>query len=294
MTRNQRLSKRQQSSAKPRGEPSEKRSLRTAVVRIAGQYGWALAGAIYWRLQEAYCLTRIAALNGEIDVKVADETVRFGLSTRGEYLRATNLGGERAMIAALLRELDGTETVWDIGASVGTYTCFVASALTTGCVIGFEPEATNRAHLRENLMSNASEERWTIAPIALSNQNGTMSLSSEYIEAGSGHHYLSTETTAPRVETKRGDSLIDSREIGEPNVLKIDVQGAELLVLKGMGTVLETVDSIYLEVHPEKCGRYGTTAGDVETFLRAVGFSLTPLGIPTNRRSGVYLIHAKR
>lgn len=263
--------------------------------RLADRYGvLPFASELYRKTETAYCLARIAAVGGEREVEIADKTARFGLSTRSEYRRATDLGGERAVIEALVTELDGTETVWDVGACVGTYTCFIADALTTGHVVGFEPETTNRSRLRMNLENNVSRERFTALPIALSDKNGTSTLASQYIEAGGGHHYLTADGTGESVETRRGESLIERDGFAEPNVIKIDVQGAELAVLEGMRSVLGTVDSVYLEIHPGKCARYETTAEEVESFLRTAGYSLSFLGEPTNRRSDVYFIHASR
>jgi FkbM family methyltransferase len=252
------------------------------------------ASKIYWELEKAYCLARIASLGGEWNAQIADSTVRFDLSTRSEYRRVKSLGGERAVIKALLAELSGTETVWDVGACVGTYTSFIASVLITGTVVGFEPEATNRSRLRMNLTHNASAEHWKISPVALSDENGTCTLSSEFVEAGGGHHYLTANNSGRQIETRQGDSLRKEWELTAPDVIKIDVQGAELAVLSGLKETLRETRSIYLEIHPEKCSRYGTTAAETEAFLRDAGYSLTNLGTPTDRRSGVYFVHASR
>lgn len=276
-------------------ETTAKDRLLNAVCRLTARHGvLPFVSKAYYGAETAYCLARMTISGGELEARVASETARFGLSTASEYRRAKTLGGERAVIEALLVELDGTETVWDVGACVGTYTCFVANALTTGHVVGFEPETTNRARLRMNLKTNAPSERFTVSPIALSDDNGMATLSSEFVEAGGGHHSLIPGEIPPQVETRRGDSLVEQQECTAPDVVKIDVQGAELAVLRGLEKILRGVKSVYLEVHPEKCGRYGTTAEEVEAFLRTAGYSLTSLGEPTNRRSGVYFIHASR
>jgi hypothetical protein len=83
--------------------------------RLATQCGeLPFADKIYWELEKAYCQAQIASLGDEWDAQVADTTVRFVVSTKGEYQRVKDLGGERAVIKALLVELSGTETVWDI------------------------------------------------------------------------------------------------------------------------------------------------------------------------------------
>jgi FkbM family methyltransferase len=244
-----------------------------------------LVESAYWRLGAFL-------LGGKRTVRVGDATARFGLSTRAEYLRAKSLGGERPVIEALLGELDGTETVWDVGACVGTYACLVADTLSTGSVIAFEPEPTNRSRLRSNLKRSAPRERWAVSPVALSDRNGTATLRSDSTEAGGGHHYLSAGDGYP-VETRRGASLVEEG-LAAPDVLEIDVQGAEGQVLSGLGDVLRGVRAIYLEVHPEKCRRYGTTAEDIERFLRETGYSLERMGTPTTGRSGVYFLRARR
>lgn len=277
-----------------RNEPVKHRLL-NAASGLADRWGVSsVVGQVYWKLDRAYCSARIAMAGGEIDARVAGTATRFGLSTRGEYRRATDLGGERAVIESLLRELQGTETVWDVGACVGTYSCFAVRALPAGRLVGFEPEPTNRSRLRTNLERNAPTDNWTVAPFALSDESGACTLASEFVEAGAGHHYLAPEERGPTVETRRGDELIEESNYHSPDVIKIDVQGAELLVLRGLSEALENARSIYLEIHSEKCQQYGTTAEEIESFLRTAGFSLTSLGKPMNRRSGVYFVHANR
>lgn len=239
-------------------------------------------------------MLRIALSGGERKVRIGDVTVRFDLTTRSEYLRATNLGGERVMLESLVDEIRGAETVWDVGACVGTYTCFVAKALSTGHVVGFEPEPANRTRLRTNLARNAPKERWSVSPVALSGADGESVLMSEFVEAGGGHHHLSETGEGTRVETKRGDSLISEESFSVPDILKIDVQGAEMSVLRGLGEFLEEVGTVYVEIHPEQCKRYGTTSDEIEAFLRNSGYSLMYLGTPATRRSGVYFCVARR
>jgi FkbM family methyltransferase len=244
-----------------------------------------VAKSVYWR-------ARVLAQRGERTVRVGDVTARFGLSTRAEYRRAETLGGERVVLEAVLGNLDGTETVWDVGAGVGTYTCFLANALDTGRVIGFEPEPTNRSRLRTNLERNAPGERWGISAVALWDHDGESTLLSESGEAGGGHHYLSPEGNR-RVQTRRGASLVESG-LAPPDALKIDVQGGEGKVLRGMGELLGDIETIYLEVHPQKSGRYGTTAEAIEAVLRGAGYSLTGLRATTDGRSDVYFLRANR
>ncbi|MFC6990551.1 FkbM family methyltransferase [Haladaptatus sp. GCM10025707] len=231
--------------------------------------------------------------------RIGDVTAEFATTSLLEYQRVTTLFGEERIIEALLDDLDGSEIVWDVGANVGIYACFIAKKLTSGVVIGFEPEPVNETRLQRNLQANAPPERWQTAAIALSNVDGPGMLASaddraRETEAGAGHHYLSATDGWLPVACKRGETVIDEG-LPAPTILKIDVQGAELQVLEGMGDALSTVERIYAELHTEKCPqRYGTSVAEVEQFLRDAGFTLENLGTPTGDRHGVYYIRASR
>ena len=246
-----------------------------------------------WKWRRLFWKWRLAASYEYRQVHVSDTTARFPVSTRSELVRSKQAGGERHVLAALIDDLDGDEVVWDVGACVGTYACLIASRLSTGHVVAFEPEPVNRRRLGENLAENAADERWRISPYALSDDTGTASLASDFREFGAGHHYLTDAETDVTVETRRGDDLV--REgLSPPTVLKIDVQGAEGNVLSGLRETLPSVDVVYLEVHTSKCHRYGYTPGDVERRLAGAGFTIEELECPTNYRADIDFIRAAR
>ena len=271
-------------------EPSG-RSAKRAVVRTLSR-----ATNRYERLggvHRAYWRARLGLLAEDGTVRVGGTTADFAVTTRSERRRVRHLGGERRILRALLDGLTGSETVWDVGACVGTYACFTAKRLSDGHVVAFEPELTNRRRLEENLAANAPRDRWDVSPAALSDADGTGTLASEFVEAGGGHHYLIDSDDGIPVERRRGESLLDAGTPA-PDILKVDVQGAELRVLRGMGSALDSVNHIYLEVHSTKTERYGSSSTEVEAFLQRAGYSLERLGEPANGRPGVYFLYAHR
>lgn len=261
------------------------------------------AAAAVWRAAErlgvdsslsaAYWWARLAASGRTTRARAAGVEAEFAATTREEYLRASTFLGEEAVLRAFLADLDGDEVVWDVGANVGLYACFAARALSTGTVLGFEPEAINAERLRENLARNAPPERWRTSPVALWDRDASLALASEGRGVGSGHHYLSAAGDGPAVACRRGDSLVAEGHPA-PDVLKIDVQGAELQVLDGLGDVLDGVRDAYAELHVEKTARYDASAKAVETRLAEAGFELTYFGAPDYDRGGVYHVRASR
>ncbi|MXR40771.1 FkbM family methyltransferase [Halobaculum sp. WSA2] len=220
---------------------------------------------------------------------MADETVTFRVETFSEFMRFRNLADEHVVLKDLLNRLEFEDIFYDIGANVGTYTCFAACRLKERNVIGFEPEPRNAAQLRENLAQNGLKA--DIFEIALSNTNGTIKLTLAGEDAGEGKHSITTGDSEETidVETAKGDTFIESHKIPAPSVVKIDVEGAELLVLRGMKeTLRDHCRLVYIEIHPHKIEEYGGTPAEVYSLLEEIGFNLEDLG----HRGDQYFIRA--
>ena len=82
------------------------------------------------------------------------------------------------------------------------------------------------------------------------------------------------------LSTKRLDSILT--EI--PNFLNLDVQGAELHVLRGLGKLVESLDYIYTEINDEELYKDCAKLKDLDSFLESKGFSR--ICLRRNGRSG--------
>lgn len=152
-------------------------------------------------------------------------------------------------------------TVWDIGAHFGYHSfCF---AKLGAQVLAFEPNATNVSQFRLNLERNpALAGRIRLLELAVSDTDGrTTFLESNDLRGQSSGSHL--ETALPpldkklyagfeskSVPTSRMDTLISETKERPPDVIKVDVEGAELLVLKGGSNFLPARKPILLmEIH---------------------------------------------
>ncbi|WP_206664918.1 FkbM family methyltransferase [Halorubrum salsamenti] len=193
-------------------------------------------------------------------------------------MRFRNLVGERSIIKDLLTTIDSNDVFYDIGANVGTYTCFAAAELGSGRTVAFEPEPENADRLQDNLELNSLDAK--IIRVALSDTDGTVDFALTGEEAGEGQHAIATNSDGRtlKVETARGDTIVEKRKLPKPTVVKIDVEGAELSVLRGLQeTIRESCRLIYVEVHSEKIADFGGDVSDVEKFLTDAGFELTEM-----------------
>ncbi len=74
------------------------------------------------------------------------------------------------------------------------------------------------------------------------------------------------------LQMKRFDNLVESFPNGKV-LVNLDVQGLELPVLKGFGTLIDKVDWIYTEVNTEEVYENCTIFADLDTYLREHDFT---------------------
>lgn len=172
------------------------------------------------------------------------------------------------------------EIFYDVGANVGAYS-FIAAKFFEGNIkiYAFEPAFMTYAQLCRNILLNNCEDCITPLPIALSDKTMIDTFNYHNMATGSSIHALGEAIddrgrpfepiAKQRVLAFSIDDIIRQFTIPIPNHIKIDVDGIELLILKGAETTLGNphVKSILLELQK----------GDAETrtaveFLRSKGF----------------------
>lgn len=177
-------------------------------------------------------------------------------------------------------------TVWDVGANVGLF-AFTAASQTgaRGHIIAVEADAWNVRLLRKSLALNgANLAPIDIVPAAVSDLNG---LARFHIAARSrATNYLqgagSTQTGGIRetqiVPTVTLDHLLNHFPV--PDLLKIDVEGAEVLALTGATEVLRQRPAIVCEVATEN-------ADAVRKILQPHGYRFYDAELANNSRTAL-------
>lgn len=213
---------------------------------------------------------------GELERSVGGTKASFSVDDWGEYKRTVELMGERQIIEHLLNAVSEDDVFYDVGANTGIYSCFVGKTLQSGSVFAFEPHPANAEQCRSNLELNGIDG--TVYQLALAATSGTAELNVADQKAGAGTHSLRNEEgrSSIRVDTRRGDELIAEDSLPTPTVMKIDVEGAELDVIRGMEETLrdDSFGTLYCEVHRNGIEEFGHAAGDVGELLRDWGFDV--------------------
>lgn len=166
-------------------------------------------------------------------------------------------------------------TVLDIGANEGLYTLFSARRVgETGRVVAFEPSSRERGKLQQNVARNRLGNV-TVVPAAVGSSEGTAALQ---IASGvhSGHNTLGALVyhDAPavgveHVSVERLDSVMDRLGVAKVDVIKIDVEGAEMHVLDGgRRTLIAHRPVLLVEANDEALRAQGASNDALLAFLR--------------------------
>lgn len=170
--------------------------------------------------------------------------------------------------APLPKELDGI--ILDVGAHIGYHSLGFAALFPNCRVMAFEPNPANLERLQQHLRINEQvADRITLFPAALSDVEGTLTFRSSaniedqtssggYLERGKppldAAIYERAGFSTTTVATHRLDQLAQEHAWTNIKVVKIDVEGAEHLVLEGAVEVLRRDHPMLLmEIHSVVC-----------------------------------------
>lgn len=181
---------------------------------------------------------------------------------RSLWLR-TPLESESFPFAMLRHLVRPGDVVYDAGANLGLYARYLVSTLGAGRVVAFEPVPDNRALLVENLRLGGIEDRVTVLPVALADEDGEAEFQVDDMQSSSGtlsrvtggeacvgRQNVGLGPLTARVPVRRLDTLIGEAGLPLPDVLKIDVEGAEELLLRGAASLLrERSPRLLVELH---------------------------------------------
>jgi FkbM family methyltransferase len=141
-----------------------------------------------------------------------------------------------------------------VGANVGFYSLLLGRLVSpSGTVLAFEPDPANYAWLRHNISLNPSLSI-TAKRMALGKRDGYGSM--VHLRSSTQGKVLYSEEvdTAADPQTlipvRRLDELVSSGALPPPDLIKIDVEGAELDVVEGMQVLLRTKRPLlFCEMH---------------------------------------------
>jgi FkbM family methyltransferase len=190
-------------------------------------------------------------------------------------------GYEDRFQKAMLEAIQSGDCVWDIGANVGLYTSKFADIVgSSGSVYAFEPSPKNLERLRAvvSLTGNV-----TVMPVALGDREGEVAFQQSEDSLGAASRVIAddrkVQESALTVAVTTADIVVRAGAAPYPNVVKIDTEGYELDVLRGMQDCLAeaTLRVLCIEVHFAQLAERGmkSAPAEIERILVAAGFHCT-------------------
>jgi FkbM family methyltransferase len=181
------------------------------------------------------------------------------------WFDAHDLTGDECFLASFLRP---GQIVVDVGANVGTISIFSALQVgESGRVYALEAHPATARYLRANVRLNGLNPIVQVINCAVGDAVGELSFSD--IRSDDQNCVANDSKAGIRVEVNTLDSLIQEKSI---DLLKIDVEGYELMVLRGATDVLSRTRAVYFEAWDRHFNRYGYRFSAVWDFLYERGF----------------------
>lgn len=190
-----------------------------------------------------------------------------------------------APIFVLEKYLKKGDTFIDVGANQGEYSLWAARKVgTNGKVISFEPMPQLFGQLTENIRLNEPFQQ-TILPVklGLSDEKGEVPLyASEDSNEGTNTIYTTDKFSIElgKIQLDTLDEQVKKLKIGQVDFLKIDVEGAELQVLKGaINTLKDHRPLLLLEINKDACIAGGYLPEDILELLKPYNYSFSKIGL---------------
>lgn len=162
---------------------------------------------------------------------------------------------ERGLLRFSMERIREGDVVFDVGAHLGESSLLFSQLVgQSGKVVAFEPDPVACAILRKNLELN-SISNVRVEELVVSDRTGKASLSTERLGSG-----LSSIVRQPPAGASRKEVNVESTTLDEycwaqklfPTTIKVDAEGAEPLVVAGMGRLIsERHPSVVLEFHAD-------------------------------------------
>jgi len=191
------------------------------------------------------------------------------------------LGSYETHVQRAIVEYVGPGAVaYDIGANVGFHTLLCAKAVgAKGKVFAFEPFPRNQNILKRHLQLNGIGNV-TVVEAAVSDRRGSAWFTSPVDNHGSMGH-LSEHESADTISIE--SIALDGTDYPLPDFIKMDVEGAELLALRGMHAILSRSKPVLV------IERTPSSWVEVEDLLTQSGYRSRPLHGDTRSHAGDWL-----
>ncbi len=190
----------------------------------------------------------------------------------------------------LIEQLTDKKSFLDIGSNVGYFSMLANRVMENGKIQAFEMDPFLCNEFRTNSALNPSNNSIIIHNIGIGSKKGKL----YGVASRAGHplRFITPNKPSYKFPFNFGKSsiinidAIDNLVNENVDVVKIDIEGAELEALKGMVKLIESCKpKLFLEVHPRGVLRFGNTMNDITQFLKDYDYEIFEISTFKNNSS---------
>lgn len=232
-----------------------------------------------WLRSVRYLVNRWVLRRPFLEARVSDMKLRFKVKTEdvvGRHIYKYQVH-EPVLSQFLVEHLKFKpgDVVIDIGANIGWYALLLGRVVPDDVdIFAFEPDPLNFELLQYNIEYNGMK-RITAIKKALAAEDGIQRLY-QHDSSNLGRHSLLhlQDGQSVEVQTTSLDRFWDERNLGDriPRFIKIDIEGYELIALRGAARVLEHCPAVMCEFSPDYMRRGGIDPSHLIDLLAGHGF----------------------
>lgn len=242
-----------------------------------------------WRIIEPiwnYVYSLVTKSKG-FKTQINGDSFNLSYEYGSRYNRSDKQVYEPVFYNAFVERIKPGMQVFDIGAHIGIFS--LGAYLRTGHaghIHAFEPAPETADILQQHININNWQQSISVFRGVMSNENGEMTFYSldasmaasiareNVVDLNPENPSNTKEITVPSITL---DEYCKQRNI-IPDVIKIDVEGAELMVLQGAEETLRKHDvTILCEIHTLQIKNCGSTLNEFEKFVTTLGYKINPL-----------------
>jgi FkbM family methyltransferase len=184
-------------------------------------------------------------------------------------------GGHNNGFVATIEACRDKRCVLDVGGHIGLVAMPASQVVDAGGkVYAFEPGTANLRYLRRHLELNHIDNVEVVDAL-VGDQHGDTVFFEQAGPTGQNsvvvkkNHDLYSQTTRRQITL---DAFCDKRALA-PDVVKIDVEGAEIMVLRGARQMLaRCLPTIFLSVHPHELTLLGSSTAELSELIDQIGY----------------------
>lgn len=201
----------------------------------------------------------------QLHCKLAEHIERQILWYGGYELRETKW---------LIQELATAKCFYDIGANIGYYALQAAKMYPQLTVKAFEPSPVNLNRLQSNVQLNPPLPNLEIVPLAIGKEKQTLTLH----QSGADNRGMATLANTLTNETFDVaviglDEWLSETNAPIPDIIKMDIEGAEWLALQGMEQLIDAYHpTLLLELDDRHLQALGGSAKHISDWLEQKGY----------------------